>query len=172
VAIGPPLETISAGDAAHEIDVVRHALGADHAGHPLRQAVAQQAEVVPVQLGRVGFFQRQRVHGCDHGMAVVLVEAGPLQGFEIQPHAFANTFPGLCVAAQRAGQHGVQRQTLARQVLAQAHALAPAELAELVIVVCAKRGLAVAHKVKGSHGPHGERAGRAALSPVRRESRA
>jgi hypothetical protein len=71
-------------------------------------------------------------------MAVVLVEAGPLQGFEIQPQAFADTFPGLRVAAQRAGQYGLERHALARQVLAQAHALAPAELAELVIVVCAK----------------------------------
>ena len=59
------------------------------------------------------------------------------------------------LAAQGAGQHRVQAQRVAvapAQVFAQPHALALAERAELVIVVGAKTGLAVAHEVERSHG--------------------
>jgi len=75
VAIGPPLETIStlppwflanvvecADDAVLELAVARHAVGAEHAVHPLRQAVAQQAKVLAVALGRVGFFEAVRLN--------------------------------------------------------------------------------------------------------------
>jgi hypothetical protein len=85
-------------------------------------------------------------------MAVVLVEAGPEHGLQVEGGALGDAVPGLGVAPQRAGQHGVEGQPFAAQVFAEPHALAPPERAQLVIVVRAKRGLAMAHKVEGSHG--------------------
>ena len=73
------------GHALQKLRVGGHALGADHAIHPLREAVAQQAEVVAVQLGRVGLLQRLRVDGRDHRVAVIFIEAGPLEGLHVQP---------------------------------------------------------------------------------------
>jgi hypothetical protein len=55
------------------------------------------------------------------------------------------------LASQRAGDGRVDPHAPLRQVLAQSHALALAQLAELVVVIGAKRSLAMAHKVKRSH---------------------
>ena len=65
--------------------------------------------------------------------------------------AFLDAIPGLLLASQGAGDGGVDPHTALRQVLAQPHALAPAQIAELVIVVGAKRSLAMAYEVERSH---------------------
>ena len=58
---------------------------------------------------------------------------------------------GLRVAAQRAGEHGIEAQAMGAEPRAQALALLPAERAQLVVVGRAERGLAVAHEVEASH---------------------
>ena len=145
-----------ANNARAKVGVAGHARGFDLARHPRGHALAQQSKVLAVQLGRVGLGQWRGVHGADQGVAVVLVQPRPRcvrRGG--QPGASGNAVPGLTLTTQGAGQHRVQAQGVAvapTQVFAQPHALALAERAELVIVVGAKAGLAVAHEVKGSHG--------------------
>ncbi len=55
------------------------------------------------------------------------------------------------MALQGAGQHLLKAQALELEVFAQPLALALSEFAELVVVLRTKRGLAMAHKVEGSH---------------------
>ena len=57
----------------------------------------------------------------------------------------------LHLAFESAGVSRIKLQTFARKVSAQTLSLFYAQLAELVIIIRAKRGLAVAHKVEGSH---------------------
>src|SRR3990167_1788166 len=130
----------------------RHALRADDTGHPLCDGVAQQAEMVAVQLGGVRLLQRLGVDGADQRVAVVLVQARQGEGFGQARQALGDAFKRLHMAAQRAQQHGVEALAAFAPVFAQAHRLLAAQGAELVVVVRAKRGLAMAHKVKGSHG--------------------
>ena len=56
------------------------------------------------------------------------------------------------LAAQGAGHHRVKRHAPPAPVLAQAHRLLMSARAEHVVIISAKRGLAVAHEVEGSHG--------------------
>jgi hypothetical protein len=88
-------------------------LRADHAGHPLGQAVAQQPEMVAVHLGRGGLFQLVRVDGGNHRFAVVFVQARPGQRLGLQAQALGDAGKRLGVAAQRAGDHRVERKPLA-----------------------------------------------------------
>ncbi|MOA08728.1 hypothetical protein D3C78_1285190 [compost metagenome] len=105
------------------------------------------------QLGRFGLGQRLRVDGGEQRLAVVFVEAGQGGDRRTQPlQACGNAFQGLGVAAQAAGQHGIEGQPTLAPVFTQALGLLAAARAELVVIVGAKRGLAVAHKVEGSHG--------------------
>ncbi len=136
-----------AGDAAREVVVAGHALWAHRAGHPLREAVAQQAEVVTVELGCVRLLQRLRVDAADHRVGVVLVQARHHQRLQRQARALGDAGPGLFVAAQRARDHGVEAQPTFGPVAPQSHRLALAQLAELVIVGGAEGGLAVPHEV-------------------------
>ena len=138
--------------AAGKFEPAGHSLRADDAGHPLRQRVAQDAKVRPVPLGRVGLAQGLRVDGGDQRMAVVLVEAGPARDLRQGLQALGNAVQCFGVATQGARHHGIKRQSARAPVLAQAHGLLPPAGAEHVIVIRAKRGLAVAHKIEGSHG--------------------
>jgi hypothetical protein len=70
--------------------------------------IAQQAEVVAVQLGRVGLLQRLVVDGADQRQAVVFVQARQGDGRGQARQALGNALQGLRVAAQRAQQHGVK----------------------------------------------------------------
>ena len=56
------------------------------------------------------------------------------------------------MALERAGEHGVEALAALGPVAAQPFGLPMAEVAELVVVVGAKRRLAMAYEVKGSHG--------------------
>ncbi|MDT4832631.1 hypothetical protein FQZ97_661940 [compost metagenome] len=100
-----------------------------------------------VGLRAVGLLQRVRVDAADHRGAVVFVQARPDQGLGVQARSAGDAGPGLGVALECAGEHCVKAQAALGPVAAQAFALALAERAELVVVVGAKRGLAVAHKV-------------------------
>ncbi len=107
--------------------------------------------MVAVHLGRGGLFQLVRMDGRDDGLAVVFVQAGPLERFGFQLHAFGDALPGFGVAAQRAGDDGVERHALAGEILPEAQALPVAEIAQAVVVFSAERGLAVADEVEVSH---------------------
>ena len=140
--------------AGHPVDKSRvggHALGADRAGHPLAQTVAQHVEVLAVAFRREGLVHRIGVDGADHGFAVVFVEAWPDQGLQIQAGTLANAFPRLGMAAQAAHEHGVEALPPVGPVAPQPLGLALAQLAELIVVGGAKRGLAMAHEVEVSH---------------------
>ena len=146
-----------AGHAVHEIGVGGHALGADGAAHPLRQAVAQQAEVRPVALGRGRVAQAGLApagqHRADDRMAVVFVQARPFQRGLRPAGALRDGVPGLGMALQRAADDGIEAQAAFGPVAAQALALALAQFAELVVVFGPEGGLAVTDKVERSHGP-------------------
>ena len=110
--------------------------------------------MLAVQLGRIGLGQRIGVDGVNDGVAVVFIQARPFGARRVQASASGNAVPGLALAPQGAGQDRVQVQRVAvapAQVFAQAPTLAMAQVAELVVVVGAKAGLTVAHKVERSH---------------------
>ena len=140
-------------DAVDKVGVRRHALGLGLAAHPGLQALAQQTKVVFVKLRGVGLGQGLGVDGVNHRMAVVFVQARPHQVLQLGlAHAFGNAPPSLPLTLQTAGDDGFKSQSALLKISAQAATLALAEFGQLVIVVGAKRGLAVAHQVKSSHG--------------------
>ena len=87
----------------------------------------------------------------DHRVAVVFVQAIPGQVLTRAVHALQDAFHRLLLALQRSGDQAVEVDALVREIFAQAHALLVAELAELVVVVGAERGLAMSNEIKGSH---------------------
>ena len=137
--------------AGDEIGVRGHALGLRGRGHPLAQAAAQQPEMLTHLRGRACRRNRSGVHRAHQRLAVELVQAR--QRNRLVPHlqAFLDAGQRLRMAAQRAGEHGVEAHALAAQPGAQAPALLSAQRAQLVVVGCAQGGLAMAHEVKGSH---------------------
>ena len=142
-----------AGDAGDEFRVAGHALGLRAPGHPRLQAGAQQPEVVAHELRRVRRRHRIGVHCAHDRVAVVLVEPGPGAGLDGAAQAFGDARQRLRMAAQRAGQRAVETQPALAQVLAQPHALAVAEFAELVVVGGAEGRLAVADEEERAHAP-------------------
>lgn len=90
--------------------------------------------------------------GANERQAVVFVQARHLQRLGGDLQAFGNAFKRLRVAPQRSGKDGVKCLALCAPVFAQPHRLLTPPRAELVVIVGTKRGLAVAHKVEGSHG--------------------
>ncbi|MNT68808.1 hypothetical protein D3C72_2070700 [compost metagenome] len=104
-----------------------------------------------VALGSVGRAQGLGVDGTDQRMAVVFVQARQLQHFGRDLQAFGNALQRLRVAAQRAGDDRVKLHAPSAPVFAQPHPLLSAARTQLVVVCSAKRGLAVAHEVEGSH---------------------
>ena len=142
-----------AGHAGDEVAVAGHAARAARCPPSIapgrRAAGGSGARYIS---GEVGFCSLSRVHGGDHRLAVVFVQAFPGQVLAGVVHALAG-----CRPASACGGAGCRRSApskwmpLLGEVLAQAHALAVAELAQLVVVVGAERGLAVAHEVEGSH---------------------
>ena len=115
-------------------------------------AIAQDAKVRPVALGRVGRAQGLGVNGRDQCVAVVFIQARPAGHFGHRLQALGNALQGFGVAAQGAGHHRVKRHAPPAPVLAQAHRLLMSARAEHVVIISAKRGLAVAHEVEGSPG--------------------
>src|SRR3990167_7117348 len=89
--------------------------------------------------------------GADHRMAVVLVQTGQAQRLGIRCQRRRHGLLALDLSGQRASDHRIEAPALGRQVLTQALALLLAQRAQLVVVVAAERGLAVAHEVEGSH---------------------
>ena len=98
--------------------------------------------------------------GGDDRCAVVFVQAVPRQVLARAVHALQDAFQRLPLAPQGAGDQAVEVNALAREILAQAHALPAAEVAELVIVVGAERGLPVPNQIKSSHARDSGGAGR------------
>ena len=121
-----------AGHALLKFLVARHAVGADNAVHPLREAVAQEPKVVAVKLGRVGFFQFMGVNGGNHRFAVVFIQARPIQRHAaglVGAHAFANAFERLLLSRQSAGQHSVKADAFALEIFTQTDTLLVAQRA-------------------------------------------
>ena len=174
VAIGPPLETSSTvpsawcartWSSACTTPATKSACagmpcGLRRAGHPCAQALAQQAEVLAHLLGRVG--------------------PAAARGGRRAPRPRCRTRSGRAAPARRGAPAGrlrwrpaicawrrsvpvstaSKRRPRCAEPRAQAHALALAEGAQLVVVGGAERGLAVAHEVQGSHGGRIVRASR------------
>lgn len=92
--------------------------------------------------------------GAQQGFAVVLVESGPALclGAGSTAQALDDAGQRLLMALERACIDGVELQTSLTPVFTQAHGLFLAAWAELVVIIRAKRGLAMAHKVEVSHG--------------------
>ena len=65
-----------------------------------------------------------------------------------------NAFPGLPMPLQAAHQHGFKLQTAFAEIRAQTLALLVPQRRQIVVIVGAKRGLAVAHQIKSSHDGH------------------
>ena len=61
----------------------------------------------------------------------------------LKPRAFGNTLPGLRVAAQCAGDDGVKQHILLLEIRTQTLSLLVTKFAQVVVVFCAKRCLAV-----------------------------
>ena len=91
------------------------------------------------------------MEGLDHGLAVVLVQAGPHVGGVRQTRALGNARPSLGMALKCAGVYRLKHYALGRKVFPQSHTLPVTELAQVVVVSSAKRGLSVADKVEISH---------------------
>ena len=125
--------------------------------------------MLPVQLGCVRARQGRGVDGAYQRLAVVFVQAGQQLGLGHGAQALGYARQRLCVAAQRAAEHGVKAQAAFAPVGAQALGLLPAARAQLVVVGSAKRGLAVAHEVEGSHAADFDKTGRWHLSCVRQQ---
>ena len=93
------------------------------------------------------------MNGFDQGVAVVFIEFWPYFSSILQLCTLCNTFPGLAVSFQAAHVNCFKLQRLCglmfagplKPILAQANALSLAQVAELVVIVGAKRSLAVAH---------------------------
>jgi hypothetical protein len=94
------------------------------------------------------------VDGAQQGFAVVLVESGPALclGAGSAAQALDDAGQRLLMALERACIDGVELQTSLTPVFTQTHGLFLAAWAELVVIIRAKRGLAMAHKVEVSHG--------------------
>ena len=102
--------------------------------------------MVFVQGGRVGLGQRFWVDRVNNRMAVVLVQARPHQGRQVRRlQAGLNAFKSLAVALQTAHQHRLKLQAAFTEIVAQALTLLMTQRGKIVVIVGAKRGLAVAH---------------------------
>ena len=66
--------------------------------------------------------------------------------------AFCDALKCLDLPTQGARERRVKRHPLVFEVFAQPQRLPVTELAQYVVIISTKRGLAVAHKIKGSHG--------------------
>ena len=95
-----------------KFSIAGHALWMGFACHPLLQGGSQQAEMVLVHLGRIGFGQRHGMHRLNQGMAVVLVQRRPNFWRHVQFGTFSNALPSLTVPFQAAHQHGVETQSI------------------------------------------------------------
>ena len=140
-----------AGHTTDKIGIAGHSGGLDAALHPLRKTIAQQSEMVPVQLRRIGFLQLFRMNCRDDRFAVVLIEAWPGQRWQYDSGAGTDGGMGLDLALQGSGQRGIEPDALACKIFAKAMALLLAKRAELVIVIRAERGLTMADEVEGAH---------------------
>ena len=106
-----------------------------------------------VHLWRIWLGKRLWVNGFDQGVAVVLIELWPNFGLIVKLRALCNAFPGLAVSFQAAHENSIKLQGFCAgmfagrllPILAQANTLSPAHVTELVVIVCAKRCLTVAH---------------------------
>ncbi len=138
--------------AVRESRPARHARRADGAAHPLRERIAQQAEVLAVELGRVCGRQGLGMDGRDQGGAVVLVERGQrLQRLGRGLQTLGDAGQRLCMPPQGARIDGVEAHAALAPVGAQPCCLLMAAGAELVVVLGAEGGLRMAHEVEGSH---------------------
>ena len=109
--------------------------------HPGAKAVAQQAEVVAVHLGRVGPARAARMDGRDR-LASLSYSLSPGQGStsSAAPRRGLRRCPARSARwrLQRAGDDGVEGMPRSRQYSPSRPALAVPQFAELVVVVAPK----------------------------------
>ena len=89
---------------------------------------------------------------CNHRIAVVLIQTRQAKSPLRQVSTLGNTLPGLKMSLQGSSENRIKSQTSLTPIVAKLNALLATTFAELVVVLRAKRSLAVADKVKGSHG--------------------
>jgi hypothetical protein len=138
-------------------------LGLEAAGHPLQQRAAQQPEVRAPAFRCLRRRQRLRFEvrcAAQQRGAVVLVQRGPFRGGGQVGQGRGQGLERLALPAQPAAQHALVGDAAVAQPGAEGLALAPAQVAEAVVVVGAEAGLAVADEMKGAQG----------LAPWRRAS--
>ena len=99
------------------------------------------------------------MHRFNQCMAVVFVQARPYFGCHLKAGAFSNGFPGLAMAFKTTDQHRIKLKFIGARscltglspIFTQTIALAFAQVAQLVVVFCAERSLAMTHEYQLSH---------------------
>lgn len=88
----------------------------------------------------------------DHRLAVIFVESSPNQGPLVKSSALSDGLPSLRVAPQAAREDQIKFEASMAEVLPQAQALAPAKIAQIVVIGLSKGSLPMPYQIKIAHG--------------------